>query len=135
MYNAHLNVICCHFITSLKHKIVTAAHDIIRQTLTMKKRWRILSLSEHSGKRQLDIYNMKWQIIYTSRRTHSNNNILKYVIYYKILTTNFLCLRYWYWHNSQHGGPLLRLFETSSHFYNENKTLKFILYPPDILDI
>ena len=32
------------------------------------------------------------------------------------LTTNFLWRKYWYWHNSQQGGPLRRREETSSHF-------------------
>ena len=34
----------------------------------------------------------------------------------KWLTTNFLWRKYWYWHNSQQGGPLRRREETSSHF-------------------
>jgi hypothetical protein len=41
-----------------------------------------------------------------------------------LLTTNFLCLRYWYWQSSQHGGPFLRLLDTSNHFWKELKTLK-----------
>jgi len=32
------------------------------------------------------------------------------------LTTNFLCLRYWNWQSSQHGGPECFLADTSSHF-------------------
>lgn len=34
----------------------------------------------------------------------------------ELLTTNFLCCTYWYWHNSQAGGPDLRRLETSNHF-------------------
>ena len=33
-----------------------------------------------------------------------------------VLTTNFLWRKYWYWHNSQQGGPLRRREDTSSHF-------------------
>ena len=72
--------------------------------------------------------------------TYSNKNATTrersfeiYDIDCNLLTTNFLCLRYWYWHNSQHGGPLLRLFETSSHFYNEDKRLRSILVPAEYL--
>ena len=71
--------------------------------------------------------------IYPNNRSRASLKTFQvYDINYNLLTTNFLCLRYWYWHNSQHGGPLLRLFETSSHFYNEDKRLRSILVPADI---
>ena len=46
----------------------------------------------------------------------------QFLLYWmKRLTTNFLCLRYWYWHSSQKGGPLRRRLDTSSHFWNRKK--------------